>query len=166
MTREEADKLQELINEYVELKDPPKGQSKRKAKTRKSIVTYFRWRLTCQVERVLPPAPTIAGLDMGLVLGPLVSLFKPQPGHMVAVPVVEGHDAALLELERDEWEKTYCIQVPSDVYQKAAMQRTQNTLVDKVFEREPKPEPLPGADALKKLPDLKKLRDLTKGTSE
>lgn len=157
MTREEADKLQELINEYVELKDPPKGQFKRKAKTRKSIVTHFRCRLTCQVERVLPPAPTIAGLDMGLVLGPLVSLFKPHPGHMVAVPVVEGHDAALLELERDEWEKTYCIQVPADIHQKATMQRSQKILVDKVLDTKPKPEteaaPLPGAEIVKKLRD-------------
>lgn len=137
MTREEADKLQKVLDDYAEMRDA--GNKGAKA---------LKFQLAIYLSRIIPDIK-IGGVNATMFLGPLAKLFSPELASKMEpmkVSVVDGHEewepvhAAGRELGPGEmlwpeFEEKYCIRVPGDLAQEALNHKSTSIMADMMFEK-------------------------------
>lgn len=158
MTREEADRLQEYIDAYVELRDakpeggdadpefremkfPGGGTKKIRVPPRAHRVRLMKMNLAMTLAPLIPEIK-VGGADLTMLLGPLAKLFAPKletdPKPML-VSVVDGHEEIdiedLSEEEQEQFWKDYGISVPSDLAIEAANMKSTQKLATMAYEK-------------------------------
>lgn len=130
MTRERADGLQKVLNEYIELRD---AGSENKGK-----VTTLRMMLAAYIEPLVPEARIDGGMDLMGIVGSFASVLgikiENSPGHL---SVVDGHDDADPEdIGLEEYRRLYCIEVPGDIMKEALSVRSSKTMFELLSKNE------------------------------
>ena len=127
MTREEADKLQESLDQYVKLRD-----LNGKSKAALMMLTMGKMSLSQTVSGLLPKNTKIGGIDIdvGLLMGVAAAFLGKQldklPGF---IPVVVGYeDVEKEDIGREEYERMYCILVPGDIMRDAMNLRSRESV--------------------------------------
>jgi len=138
MTREEADILQDTLDEYVQLSNEvpepepdapqgkfrtiklPSGEKKTvKVPSKRAAVNMMRMNLGMFFAHRIPDIE-VGGFDMSMILGPLVSLFgkkDPKKSMPAVMAVVDGHENA--DENAPDFDEKYCVTIPGDVWREA-----------------------------------------------
>lgn len=138
MTREEADSLQDTLDEYVQMRDeipePEEDAPRHKFKTiklpsgaskvvrvpsKRSSVNLMKMNLGMFFAHRVPDME-VGGFDMSMILGPLVSIFgkkDPKKSMPAVMAVVDGHESA--DESAPDFDEKYCVTIPGDVWREA-----------------------------------------------
>ena len=126
MTREEADELQVVLDNYVKAKEELDEKS--------PAVWATKAMLANRLSREIPDLK-VAGMDGNLLLGAFAGLLKTlvpkisTSSATVTVPVVDGHTKVDYgAITEDDFEKLYCIRIPADVATEAVHLNSVNAL--------------------------------------
>lgn len=136
MTREEADKLQELLDDYVTRRDESKDKYFTLGKEKIKVFPRFqKMQLAATVEPFIPKLKPEGSFDLTAILGPILGILEVDEARAssasIAVRVVDGYSPkVLIDIGREEYEKRYCVMVPFDVVKEALSQRTNRVMMD------------------------------------
>ncbi len=143
MTREEADELQKVIDEYIAIRD--KGSDECSLGDKKfRAAPILKIQLATYLEPLLPEVKlTEDGMDMMAMLGPIMSIFGAKsdradlsPVTMTVVEPCPEFDSDTMD--HDEYDRLYSIRIPRDLMDEVLHMRSSKTMFDLMSKREKK----------------------------
>jgi len=129
MTREEADKLQETLDSYVQLKE--------KGARAKGALIVLRMSLAQYIEPFIAEVKIGGDVDLMGVVSSFARALGVKIGHKtMAVSVVDGHESADPDdIGWEEYEKLYCVRVPGEIAEEALNLRSSKMMFELASER-------------------------------
>ena len=143
MTREEADKLQKALDDYVDIRDSEaKKEYTLGDKKLRGAPMLLRLQLAQFIEPLLPEVRFDGGMDLMGLAGTLASVLGVKVERSDgAMSVVDGHEEVDPEdIGWEEFERLYCVRVPGDVMKEALNVRSTKAVFEMAMKKGP-PEP-------------------------